>query len=72
MIEAVHENLTLLQTIKPVHETDIVYRVDTAVHISAFYFSTFSYEYQRTDRRRKRLLFLRSNYNCYLSIFIYC
>ena len=36
MIYGVLENLALLQTVKPIYKTDVVYRVITVVYFSAF------------------------------------
>ena len=57
MIDAVLENPTQLQTVKPIYKTDIVYSVVTVVYYSVFILKLFIMHYERTGRRQKRLYF---------------
>ena len=40
------ENITLLQTVKPIHKADIVYRVDSVVYFSTSILFHFITQYE--------------------------
>ena len=48
MIDTFMENITLLQTVKPSHKADIVYRLDSVVYFSTSIFFHFITQYEST------------------------
>ena len=53
IIDAVLENLILLQTVKSNHKADVVDRVVTVVYFFAFILKLLSTLYEHTDHRQK-------------------
>ena len=49
MANAIFNNLTQLQTVKPIHKTDTVYRVVTAVNFSISILNLLITQHERTD-----------------------